>query len=136
MTLSELDDTLPNGLHDAYLSGLTVCFVSGTVELKVKLLVSASGEKARYQDAEINLTGLASLVIDGPEEAAKASGPLGFSSFETSEQHFPGLPRFPEGVRKLFHSLYVEHPWNSFIHIAAASAEVVWKTESPQARPS
>lgn len=129
MTLSELDDTLPNGLHDAYLTGLSVFYDQGTASLKVKLLVSGSGEKARHKDAEIRLAGLVALVVEGPEQALRSSGPLGISSFETSEQHYPGLSRFSQEVKGLFHSLYVEDPWNSFIHIAAASADVIWDSQ-------
>ncbi len=126
MTLSELDATLPNGLHDAYLTGLSVCFEERTASLKMNLLVSGEGETARFAAAEIRLSGLLALVVDGPEQLWDFHGPLGVCSFETSEHQYPGLSRFPKDVQRLFHSLYVEDPWNSFIHIATTSAEVIW----------
>lgn len=132
MTLSQLEDTLPNGLHDAFLMGLILSFDQGTASLKVRLLVSGNGEKARYEDAEIRLGGLAAVVVEGPERVSSIPAPLGICSFETSEKHYPAFSQVPEEIRRLFHSLYVESPWNSFIHIAAASAEIVWdQTELP-----
>lgn len=130
MTLSELDDTLPNGLHDAYLTGFAVAFDQSAAWLRVKLLVSGPTERARHADAEIRLAGLAAFVVEGPENVPTSSAPLGISSFETSDEHYPGLIRYPPEVRGLFHSLYVDAPWNSFIHIAASSAEVVWRSRS------
>ena len=130
MTFAELDSTLPNGLHDAYLVGMTVSFETGTATLKLEILVSQPGEETRYENAEIRLSGLVALVIDGPQEVSTESFPLPIDSFETSEKEFPGLSRFPQAVRTLFYSLYVNDPWNSFIHIAATSAEIEWESKS------
>lgn len=114
MTLSQLDDALPNGLHDAYLLGLDVDFVAGTALLKVKLLVDTSRGAVLHKDAEIRLSGLAALVVEGPERILNPSTGLGISSFETSAQQYPALTQFPAEVRDMFHSLYVEPPWNGF----------------------
>lgn len=131
MTLSELDNSLPNGLHDAYLSDMTFHFESGTASLKVKLLVSAEGQKTRHEDAEIRLSGLAAVVVEAPERAIEKPHQLSFSSFDTSERRFVELSRYPEEIQSLFHSLYLESPWNGFVHIAAVSAEVIWGAEYP-----
>ena len=128
MTLSELDDSLPNGIHDAYLERLSVSFAEGSVTLGLKLLVSSVGEKARYQDAEIKASGLLVLVIQGPDGAPTSiSEPLGICSFQTSEQYYPGFSNCAKEIQPMFHSFYVEEPWNSYIHIAAERAEISWQ---------
>jgi|GEM_PF-2778934 len=129
MTLSELDDSLPNGLHDAYLLGITVSFAERTASLFVSLLVSEVGESVRYERAEIRLTGLLAFVVEGPERRIDQGVPLGICSFDTTEEHYPALSRFGEEDQRLFHSLYVEPPWNGFMHVAAEEAEINW--ESP-----
>lgn len=128
MTLSELDNTLPNGLHDAYLLGLTVSFADRTASLFFKLLVGETDEAARYERAEIRLTGLVAFVVEGLACRFIQGAPLGICSFDTTENHYPGLLRFSEEDRRLFHSLYVEEPWNSFMHLAAEEAVVVWES--------
>lgn len=129
MTLSELDDTLPNGLHDAYLTGMSIRFDQSTATLFVKVLVSETEERVRHADAEIRLQGLLAIVVEGPESVSRAiAGRLGMSSFTTTAEHFRGLISFPPETHGLFHSLYIEEPWNSFIHIAATSAEIEWRS--------
>ena len=129
MTLSELDNSLPNGFHDAYLTGLSVYFRTGQAELDVQLLVNGIGEAIQYREAKLRLSGLTAFVWEPPDQISVFSRPIGISSFETIVENFPGLIRFPEEVRRLVHSFYVESPWNTFLHIAAASVELVWLSD-------
>jgi hypothetical protein len=127
-----LDDTLPNGLHDAELLGLSVSFERGTATLAVKIDIS-NDAKPLYAAAEIRLSGLVAFVMEGPQELVNLQDSVGISSFETSEQHYPAFANFAPEIKKIFHSLYLEEPWNSYIHIGARSAALVWKDTSANA---
>lgn len=124
MTFAELDDALPNGLHDAYLKNIAVCFKTRTAELELALIVDLEGTKPIYKDASIRLSGLWALVIDGPDVAMDLDEGVRIDSFVTNQEQFSNLSTYSPEVRRLFHSLYLFEPWNSFVHIAAESAAV------------
>ena len=145
MTLYELSRTLPNGIHDADLYGFSVSLLDGTAALDVSLLINDVDEETRYRDAKILLSGVIAFVVEGPavysdfisgayfkktitEPVREA---LGLDGFVTTVDKYPGLSTFTESVQKLFYSLYVLEPWNSNIHIAAESADIVWGAEVP-----
>ncbi|MFN7921620.1 MAG: hypothetical protein U0Q16_16080 [Bryobacteraceae bacterium] len=129
MTLSELEATLPNGLHDAYLSALSISFCEATAVLALSIHEGGE-EEPIYREAEIQLFDVAALTIEGPAASNSKRSPICIDSIQTSDERYPGFSSLPLAVQRQFLSLYLLPPWNSFIHIAAAHAKLVWKEDA------
>lgn len=128
MTLSELEQTLPNGFHDAFLDDFTLVLSKGTAALSVSVDISGSNASSgEYKTVMIMLSGVVAFVFDVPWIGESLDCPLDICSFATSEKQYPGFSKIPPEIQKLFLSFFVGDPWNNFIHIAATEAEIVWK---------
>ena len=128
MTLTELEDTLPNGFHDSVLNGIDIRLAEGQVVLRMDIDFSQpDGEDGVFREAEIVLEGMQTIALDGPSRhlPPRATG-LDIDCFTPTAKQYPGLAELPEEVRKNVHSLYLGGDWNSYIHLAAKSARVVW----------
>jgi len=70
MTLDELDNTLPNGFHDAEIYSYEVDFAGTTAKFHLNLLVGwpddPPEEREEYQEATVVVSGLCFLSIDPP----------------------------------------------------------------------
>ena len=130
MTLSQLSDTLPNGLHDAELFGCNVSFIAGTVVLDIAIDVSTMEADGYFEDAEIRLTELLTIVLDAPCIGVPMGSSLLVLDCETDAGCYPAFSAVPQDIRHKFYSLYLGHPCNTFMHIAAESAEIEWKKGS------
>jgi hypothetical protein len=114
MTLNELMEPLPWGLHDAYLESLSLDWPRATASLTVRLVMSESQDEERR--ARIDLTGLVFCSVDAPEIAPERgytpTAPNGLW-LSDGEGAAPGseavLPKLPEGC--FLHWLYVKD-WN------------------------
>ena len=70
MTLKEIEDLLPNGLHDAKLQGLAMDYEHAQLVLRVALLVGLPSqphpEKEAYRSGEITVQGVHFYSVDCP----------------------------------------------------------------------
>ncbi len=124
MTIEELNHTLPNGFHDAELFSVSVDYERGVCVLGLEIDLDSSGARV-----ELILTGLVYCEVQVPDASYPfaGSGSVEVSGCVTTEQvlhSFADLRRMspPE---TFFYSFFVK-TWNSFIHIAAKSAELRW----------
>jgi hypothetical protein len=139
MTLMELEDSLPSGLHDSALKGLSIDYVRRTIRLDVSLKVGdADGpreQRDEVRNAQIEISGVVLFVIDPPSPAAgydfKAPGELWIvDGYETRS-----IPGFTTTIDKelldavppeaLIHSFFVSD-WNSYMHVAARDCSIKW----------
>lgn len=126
MTFPELARTLPNGLHDADLLDIEVSFERGVAALAVRLDVGTNDEdNVQLREATVRLVGIRAIVIEGPNHQWEAADSLDISNVVTSAENYPAYASYSHEVQKLFLSLFVGQ-WNSYIHIAAESAEIEW----------
>ena len=130
MTLSQLSDSLPNGLHDAKLFGINVCFMAGTAILDVAIDVSTEQMDGYFKDAEIRLTGLRAITLDAPGILGPMANALHVRDSNTNEDIFAAFSLVPLHLRHLYYSLHLAHPCNTYMNIAAESAEIDWKEDS------
>jgi hypothetical protein len=131
MTLEDLDQTLPNGLHDAQIRAMTHDYVRGVVTLAVRILVGLPDdppqERSRYRDGEIQFQKVLFCAVGAPnnERILGHPGSIWFNFCRTE----PGV--LPENLVKtltpetLCYSLYI-FEWESEIHIAAADVSFSW----------
>lgn len=135
MTLSELAEGLPWGLHDAYLEALSIDWPRATASLTMRLMISERQDHERR--ARIDLAGLVFCSVEAPEIAPErgytptpADG-LWLSNGEGSARGAEAvLPAIPEGC--FLHWFFVKD-WNRFIHVCARDASLMWLDSGPVA---
>jgi hypothetical protein len=132
MTLDEIEQTLPWGLHDALLLRLSVDWARASVTLDVRVMMSERQDLGRL--GRIVITGLLFCAIDPPEiDPARGYVPVAEAGLWIDAG--PGsaagasLPSIPEGC--FLHWLFVRS-WNRFIHICGRHAELIWLDDGPQ----
>jgi hypothetical protein len=135
MTLAEIETNLPNGFHDAEIEELVWNYRTDSASFTMKLWVP----EATDQDIEIYRLGrldvkeIVFMAIDPPHprdldpKPCKPSGVLQIDGVATTETIFPGLSKLKQQLpsQAQIYSFYVVN-WNSYIHIAAGEAELVW----------
>jgi hypothetical protein len=131
MTLEDLDQTLPNGLHDARIRSLRHDYESAIVKLEVEILVGLPDdlpvERSRYRRGEILFHKVLFCSVEAPnnERILGHTGSIWFNYCRTE----PGV--LPENLVKtltpeiLCYSLYILD-WESKIHIAAGDLSYAW----------
>jgi len=129
MTLEELENTLPNGLHDAEVRRVAIDYEKRKVTLELAIWVGnmddPPGQREAYKGGRIDISGLLFLVMEPPDPKYpfKASD-LTIDGCDMSKNLDNALLRSLP-ADSFFRSLWVNE-WNAFIHIAAKSADVVW----------
>ena len=122
MTIEDIEQLLPNGFHDSYITALHVNYAQRTVEIDMKVWVSGpeAADRDEYQPLKLSLSGLLYFVIEPPDEPDTSEPWLvagGSSEVATSPSR---LPRpLPTGA---FTYWFFVNNWNSYIHIAALTA--------------
>src|ERR1043165_2312068 len=71
MTLDELERTMPNGFHDAWIRRIEIDYRAQRVSMLASLLVGVPDDppeqRSRYRDAEVIIEGVQFLVIEPPK---------------------------------------------------------------------
>src|SRR5579871_1088352 len=92
ITLEQLEQALPNGLHDAQMLSFKRLLEDETLILDVRVLVGnpddAPEARSEYRDAIITFTGVKLFVVECPDPSSAffSSGPVWFSA----DQSEPG----------------------------------------------
>lgn len=135
MTLSEIDDILPNGFHDAKIEQMTWNFGTNTAAFDMEFWVAIEESTPEvYRKGRVELRNILFIAIDppmpsdfGPKPYRLKPDSLGIQGWITDERIFPMLhslkAKLPSDAEVF--SFFVEN-WNSFIHISA-EAELIWK---------
>jgi len=134
MTLEQLQQMLPNGLHDAKIRSITRNFEEETLILAVSMLVGLPEDQPamrdRYRNAYITFTGVKLFVVEIPEapSAFAAPGTVSFSADRSEAGLFSAEieAQLAEGIDR--YSLFVLD-WLSCIHVAAAGVSFAWERE-------
>jgi hypothetical protein len=139
MTLEELDQILPQGLHDAQIRTMTHDYERATVNLGVSIVVGSPGEpisnRLRYRNGEILIHRVHFFApeIPHPESAFRSPGSICFQVYPMEVGVLPDemASAFPPNT--LCYSLFILD-WDSSIHIAAGDVSFSWsEPEEPQA---
>jgi hypothetical protein len=126
--LSELVQTLPNGLHDAELRTFAVDLSQGSLTMDLDVWVGDMDDLARreaYRVARLTLGGLRYFVVDPPGTASWLEGPsvridVGFDPPPRSTST---TPEPPSGC---YSAWFFLGELNSFMHTIAETAALEW----------
>jgi hypothetical protein len=131
MTLVEIEDTLPWGLHDAYLEEMAIDWPNRRLILTVRVMISERQD--RDQRARVTVDGLAFCVVDPPQrmpEAEETAHGLWIDSGTGAAPRRAGPP-LPEAPPGCFVHCFFVHPWNAFIHVCGERARLDWLETTP-----
>ncbi len=135
MTLDDLAQDLPNGFHDAEVCKLTfdIAHRVATIELDVWIgSMEAPPEFGRetYRPAELNLHGVAYLVIEAPDPTYRyaKTGPVCVDLCEPADSG-----QLPPAQAGEFAARFFVSDWNSFISVSARDAALRWTGEPYEA---
>jgi hypothetical protein len=139
--LVELENSLPNGFHDAFLESLHVDYSRKRAVIKLRICVgnpdaADKAEREAYREANLELVDLTYLVIDppGPGSDYAELKKLWVDGGEANTDSGPPAPvpakSLPPGVLPYW---FFVREWNSFIHIAAKDAKIHWSVEAASA---
>jgi hypothetical protein len=130
MTIEEVLESLPNGLHDAHLLSINLDYAERVAELHLDIWVGNMSLDGKAREARrpvvLKLSGLCYFVVEAPDSKYDfhKRKPLwidaGVESL-ASEVSSVKLPEPPEGAFTFW--IYV-NDWNAFIHVAAMHAGV------------
>jgi hypothetical protein len=133
MNLIALSNTLPNGFHDAEVQSFEMDYVSRDLRFLLDVWIgdiAGAGGGEVYRSGILTLHGVAYLVVEPPdpkyawlEECAIRidTGP------GRTEKASVALPEAPPGTVA---SWFYLSNFNSFLHCAAAEAELDWTGEA------
>jgi hypothetical protein len=136
MTLVELEETLPNGFHDAELISLSVDYRTRVAKLELDIWTGDLHSKdtvvrEAYRLAELVISGVAFFFLDPPDFR------YGYAKDTTTIHGFEwaGKTEVPQKIEDLVKSLPAGtfynnafiHCWNAFLHIAGTHAELRFK---------
>jgi len=132
MTFEELDDKLPNGLHDAQVHTVAIDYEARTASLDMSFWVGDldGPNREEYRRGTVKAVGLYFCLIDPPDPTypfLKEGVPLTVSGDSAKSETCPILDK----LRPIFavgtscYRFFV-HDWNSFIHIAARDVQLAW----------
>jgi hypothetical protein len=136
MTLEQLEEQLPNGLHDARIHSITHNYETGTLVVCAEILTGLPSDppstRFAYRDAVISFMGVFLCHIEQPENERiiGVKGSVWFKYWRIE----PGIllpklsDRFPKAA--LAYTLYILD-WESSIHIVASDVNFSW-AETPQ----
>jgi hypothetical protein len=131
MTLEEIEDSLPNGLHDAEIKGLAMDYEQAQLVLRVVVLVGRPSqsypEREACRSGEISFRGVQFYSVDYPQTGSsfRHPGTVSFSYERTAPGEMPIELReaLPAGAQ--CYSFFVRD-WLSHIRIAAAEVSFSW----------
>ena len=134
MTIEEVLDSLPNGLHDAHLRSINIDYAERTAELDLDIWVGDMSLDDEAREARrpvtLKLSRLWYFVVEAPDSTYDFHEPKPLWIDAGVDSLAPGkssitLPKVPAGTFTFW--IYV-NDWNAFIHVAASDAIV----ESPR----
>lgn len=129
MTLEQIENTLPNGLHDALIRGFDMDYGEMRLRLRVDLLVGLPSQpfpdRERYQPGEICFHGVQVFAVEFPqaESPFQQLGAICFSYKRSAPDMLPTALIREFLPNTDLYTLFI-NDWLSSIHIAALDVSV------------
>jgi hypothetical protein len=132
MTFEELDQTLPNGFHDAKIQKVGVDYAEHSAIIAIHLLVGMpdNANPDEYRQATLKINGLCYCSIEPPDPTypfLRGGAPISVAGYPEDPVTFPALNALLAVMPKdITCYRFFVHDWNSFIHIAAKDVQISW----------
>jgi hypothetical protein len=131
ITLKEIENSLPNGFHDARISRINIDYVKRVLTLDLELWVSDTedGSPDTFRAARLTLTQFQFCIIEPPDptypfhQAKELWVDGSLTEPVSNSSPIPSYEELPDGT---FTGWFFVHDWNAFIHIAALDASVIF----------
>jgi hypothetical protein len=130
LTLEEVEQTLPNGLHDAEVQRINIDYQQRTLTLDMEVWTGDMDDppdrREAYRGCQIKLTGLVFFIVEPPDARYpyRLSKKLRVDTTDARKSLDSELiDSLPEGT--FLRSFWVAE-WNNCMHFAATSAELTW----------
>lgn len=135
MNLVQIENSLPNGFHDASIEAIEIDYTLREALMRMQIFIgtpdaATEQEREAYKSAELYLSGVLYFAIGAPDPSYSYSEkePLWIDAGDAKNGSGPVPPipidLLPDGA--FTHWFYV-NDWNSFIIVAATSADLRWK---------
>ena len=129
MTFEEIQDSLPNGLHDAGINSISLDYLHRKVIFDLKIWTSdlEDEDPETYRRATLSFAPFLYCVIEGPDPrypfATAGPSRIDAGSYKSEDAELgPLRASLPDGA---FVCWFFVNNWISFIHVAALNAEIV-----------
>jgi hypothetical protein len=131
MTLLEIEQSLPNGLHDSEVHKITIDYEHLRVTVDLAVWVGDMNDpperREAYKEGQLEISGLLFMSMEAPDST--------YPFQDNPELIIDGCDSTKLVDKKLLNALpvyafarsFFVKEWNSFIHIAAKEAALVWK---------
>ena len=137
MTLNEIDDSLPNGFHDAMIHNIQIDYVKREVLIKLDIWVGdmeSDDETKRdeYQSGQIMISDLLYFVVEPPDSTYEyhKSSPLWVDAGPIEKLATKPSLKLPTPIpTDSFGYYFYVQDWNAGFYIAAKSAQLNWTNE-------
>jgi hypothetical protein len=129
MTIFEIEQSLPNGFHDASLKRIDIDYVSREANLDIEVQTGSLEDSTEdYRLGRLTLSGFLFCIIESPDPQyvfEKTEGLwIADSGLPNSMNHPIKLSTaLPEGA---FTHYFFINEWNSFIFLSAMEAHFKW----------
>jgi hypothetical protein len=131
VTLDELENSLPNGLHDAEVRRVSIDYLQRSMTIDLDVFVgevdAPSEKREAYRDGSLVISGLQFATVEAPDARYPfaESGCLRLDTCDMTKKLAPELlAKLP--TDSFCRSFFVNE-WNAFVHFAGLSAEILWK---------
>ncbi len=131
MTLEQVEESLPNGLHDAQIQQLRIDYERAELVLRLRVLIGSPDQPApacdEYAIGDLTFHGLQLFATEFPnaESAFRYPGAVWFWYERTPPGTFPALLADRLGPELQSYSLFIRE-WLSHIHVAARDISFAW----------
>ena len=129
MTLDDIEEGLPNGLHDSRMHAYSSVADEQRAEFVLDVWVgdlhsTVTSERERHRRARLELFGLGYLVVEDPDPryGPGLKSPVQIDSC-AADDDVDRSRRVPDGG---FAGRFFISDWNSYIHFAALEARLTW----------
>jgi len=132
MTFEEVEQSLPNGFHDAALRGISADFVNLSIKLEMELHASVEGDAnpERYLRGVLSVTRPYLFFLDPPDSRygfIPRGMPVNASGFALKAGKDPKidalLQRIPADATAF---VFFLDDWNTYLYVAGATVQFSW----------
>lgn len=132
MTLEQIENTLPNGLHDAQIASLYIDYKRACLTFEVEVLVGLPGqphpECESYRRGRLSFEPMYYCSIEYPQPGVPFEQPglVWFSYERTARAEIPASveQHLPKDTQ--YYSLFIRE-WLSSIHVASGAVGFSWQ---------